>query len=52
MLIGSLYVLGDLLKVLDVEGDGKLLHTTYGELCPPLGIHRLKVLAFHYVLLI
>lgn len=34
---------GDLLKVLDVEGDDKLLQTTYGELHPPLGTHRLKV---------
>lgn len=34
---------GDLLAVLDVSTDDKVLPTTYGHLRPPLGIHRLKV---------
>ena len=36
---------GDLLAVLDVSKDEKMLPTTYGRLQPPLGIHRLKVRA-------
>ena len=28
---------------LDVSGDSRVLATTYGQLEPPLGIHRLKV---------
>ncbi|KAB2089137.1 hypothetical protein ES319_A03G041300v1 [Gossypium barbadense] len=35
--------LGDLLMLLNVLSDEKLLPTTYGELRPPLGKHRLKV---------
>ncbi|KAG7010632.1 Serine/threonine-protein phosphatase 6 regulatory subunit 3 [Cucurbita argyrosperma subsp. argyrosperma] len=35
--------LGDLLKLLTVSSDDKVLPTTYGELRPPLGKHRLKV---------
>lgn len=40
---GMLQRLGDLLTVLDVSTDEKVLPTTYGQLHPPLGIHRLKV---------
>ncbi|URE03415.1 serine threonine-protein phosphatase 6 regulatory subunit [Musa troglodytarum] len=35
--------LDDLLKVLNVSSDVTTLPTTYGELHPPLGRHRLKV---------
>lgn len=34
---------GDLLKLLNVSLDEKVLPTTYGQLKPPLGKHRLKV---------
>lgn len=34
---------GDLLMLLTVASDSKVLPTTYGELRPPLGKHRLKV---------
>lgn len=34
---------GDLLMLLNVSSDEKILPTTYGELKPPLGKHRLKV---------
>ncbi|MCO5560553.1 hypothetical protein L7F22_014168 [Adiantum nelumboides] len=34
--------IGDLLQLLDVQPDEKLLPTTYGKLRPPLGSHRLK----------
>lgn len=34
---------GDLLMLLNVLSDEKILPTTYGELKPPLGKHRLKV---------
>ena len=37
---------GDLLKLLDVSSDENTLPTTYGELCPPLGKHWLKILEF------
>ncbi|XP_022985688.1 serine/threonine-protein phosphatase 6 regulatory subunit 3-like isoform X1 [Cucurbita maxima] len=43
--------LGDLLKLLTVSLDDKVLPTTYGELRPPLGKHRLKVVEFISVLL-
>ncbi|XP_028808034.1 serine/threonine-protein phosphatase 6 regulatory subunit 3 isoform X2 [Neltuma alba] len=43
--------LGDLLMVLNVSTDDKLLPTTYGELRPPLGKHRLKIVEFIAVLL-
>ncbi|GAA0153833.1 phosphatase modulator [Lithospermum erythrorhizon] len=43
--------LGDLLKLLNVSADEKVLHTTYGELRPPLGKHRLKIVEFIAVLL-
>lgn len=36
-------VTGGLLKLLNVEADERILPTTYGELRPPLGTHRLKV---------
>jgi serine/threonine-protein phosphatase 6 regulatory subunit 3 len=48
---GMLHRLGDLLKVLDVSTDGNILATTYGQLQPPLGIHRLKIVEFIAVLL-
>ncbi|XP_050234281.1 uncharacterized protein LOC126682588 isoform X2 [Mercurialis annua] len=43
--------LGDLLVLLNVSSDEKLLPTTYGELKPPLGKHRLKIVEFIAVLL-
>jgi serine/threonine-protein phosphatase 6 regulatory subunit 3 len=46
---GMLQRLGDLLKVLDVSADDKVLFTTYGQLQPPLGIHRLKVNLYSFI---
>jgi serine/threonine-protein phosphatase 6 regulatory subunit 3 len=46
--VGMLQRLGDLLKVLDVSTDDTVLPTTYGQLHPPLGIHRLKVSVLDY----
>ncbi|GMI81854.1 hypothetical protein like AT1G07990 [Hibiscus trionum] len=43
--------LGDLLMLLNVSSDGKIFPTTYGELRPPLGKHRLKIVEFIAVLL-
>ncbi|OVA10131.1 SIT4 phosphatase-associated protein family [Macleaya cordata] len=43
--------LGDLLMLLNVCSDDKVLPTTYGELRPPLGKHRLKTVEFIAVLL-
>ncbi|XP_016575336.1 serine/threonine-protein phosphatase 6 regulatory subunit 3 isoform X2 [Capsicum annuum] len=43
--------LGDLVKLLNVTSDEKILPTTYGELRPPLGKHRLKIVEFISVLL-
>ncbi|KAF3679971.1 serine/threonine-protein phosphatase 6 regulatory subunit 3 isoform X1 [Capsicum chacoense] len=43
--------LGDLLKLLNISSDDKILPTTYGELRPPLGKHRLKIVEFISVLL-
>ncbi|XP_071690355.1 uncharacterized protein [Rutidosis leptorrhynchoides] len=43
--------LGDLLKLLNVSLDEKVLPTTYGQLTPPLGKHRLKIVEFISVLL-
>ncbi|KAG8655250.1 serine/threonine-protein phosphatase 6 regulatory subunit 3 isoform X2 [Manihot esculenta] len=43
--------LGDLLMLLNVLSDDKILPTTYGELKPPLGKHRLKIVEFIAVLL-
>ncbi|CAJ1979295.1 unnamed protein product [Sphenostylis stenocarpa] len=43
--------LGELLVLLDVSSDSKVLPTTYGELRPPLGKHRLKTVEFIAVLL-
>lgn len=37
------FCVGDLLKLLNLSLDEKILPTTYGELRPPLGKHRLKV---------
>lgn len=37
------YGTGDLLMLLNVSSDEAVLPTTYGELRPPLGKHRLKV---------
>lgn len=48
---GMLQRLGDLLKLLDVSSDENILPTTYGELRPPLGKHRLKIVEFIAVLL-
>ncbi|MBA0584575.1 hypothetical protein Gorai_015380, partial [Gossypium raimondii] len=41
----------DLLMLLNVSSDEKILPTTYGELRPPLGKHRLKIVEFIAVLL-
>ncbi|CAN4098913.1 unnamed protein product [Withania somnifera] len=43
--------LGNLLKLLNVSSDDKILPTAYGELRPPLGKHRLKIVEFISVLL-
>ncbi|CAI0453005.1 unnamed protein product [Linum tenue] len=43
--------LGDLLQLLNVSSDEKILPTTYGQLKPPLGKHRLKIVEFIAVLL-
>ncbi|KAL0723710.1 hypothetical protein Bca4012_038309 [Brassica carinata] len=43
--------LSDLLMLLNVASDSTVLPTTYGELRPPLGKHRLKVVEFIAVLL-
>ncbi|CAH8361260.1 unnamed protein product [Eruca vesicaria subsp. sativa] len=43
--------LGDMLMLLSVTSDSKVLPTTYGELRPPLGKHRLKIVEFIAVLL-
>ncbi|KAE8710890.1 serine/threonine-protein phosphatase 6 regulatory subunit 3-like isoform X2 [Hibiscus syriacus] len=43
--------LGELLILLNVSSDEKILPTTYGELRPPLGKHRLKIVEFIAVLL-
>ncbi|XP_031100022.1 serine/threonine-protein phosphatase 6 regulatory subunit 3-like isoform X2 [Ipomoea triloba] len=43
--------LGALLMLLNVSSDEKILPTTYGELRPPLGKHRLKTVEFISVLL-
>ncbi|XP_031401300.1 serine/threonine-protein phosphatase 6 regulatory subunit 3-like isoform X2 [Punica granatum] len=43
--------LGHLLKLLSVSSDQKMLPTTYGELRPPLGKHRLKIVEFIAVLM-
>ncbi|CAI9268493.1 unnamed protein product [Lactuca saligna] len=43
--------LSDLLKLLNVSLDEKVLPTTYGQLKPPLGKHRLKIVEFIAVLL-
>ncbi|KAL2984156.1 hypothetical protein AAZX31_12G072800 [Glycine max] len=43
--------LGEFLVLLDLSSDNKVLPTTYGELRPPLGKHRLKIVEFIAVLL-
>ncbi|KAJ8751607.1 hypothetical protein K2173_016858 [Erythroxylum novogranatense] len=43
--------LGDLVMLLTVVSDEKVLPTTYGELKPPLGKHRLKIVEFIAVLM-
>ncbi|KAL1201932.1 hypothetical protein V5N11_014890 [Cardamine amara subsp. amara] len=43
--------LSDLLRLLTVASDSTVLSTTYGELRPPLGKHRLKIVEFIAVLL-
>ncbi|KAF3493777.1 hypothetical protein DY000_02058063 [Brassica cretica] len=43
--------LGELLMLLSVASDSTVLPTTYGELRPPLGKHRLKIVEFVAVLL-
>ncbi|TVU01949.1 hypothetical protein EJB05_52598 [Eragrostis curvula] len=48
---GMLESLGDLLKLLDITSSENVLPTTYGNLRPPLGKHRLKIVEFISVLL-
>ncbi|KAJ7296962.1 hypothetical protein O6H91_03G067900 [Diphasiastrum complanatum] len=48
---GMLQRFGDLLRLLDVSVDDRVLPTTYGELRPPFGINRLKIVEFVAVLL-
>ncbi|GJP34040.1 hypothetical protein CLOM_g18513 [Closterium sp. NIES-68] len=48
---GMVQRLGELIAILDLSNDDKVLPTTYGELRPPLGIHRLKIVEFIGVLL-
>lgn len=43
--------LGELIILLNVSSDEKMLPTTYGELRPPLRKHRLKIVEFIAVLL-
>ncbi|KAK6138098.1 hypothetical protein DH2020_028162 [Rehmannia glutinosa] len=43
--------LGELLMLLNVSSDENILPTTYGQLRPPLGKHRLKIVEFLAVLL-
>ncbi|KAI4368771.1 hypothetical protein MLD38_017286 [Melastoma candidum] len=43
--------LGELLKRLNLSSDQTALPTTYGELHPPLGKHRLKIVEFIAVLM-
>ncbi|CAA7017803.1 unnamed protein product [Microthlaspi erraticum] len=43
--------LGDMLVLLSVASDNKVLPTSYGELRPPLGKHRLKIVEFIAVML-
>ncbi|KAJ0967624.1 hypothetical protein J5N97_024541 [Dioscorea zingiberensis] len=43
--------LGDLLNILNVSREENILPTTYGELRPPFGKHRLKIVEFISVLL-
>ncbi|CAA7030967.1 unnamed protein product [Microthlaspi erraticum] len=43
--------LGDFVALLNVTTDEKVLPTTYGQLRPPLGSHRLKIVEFIAVLL-
>ncbi len=49
LIVGWGTMTGDLLKVLDVSAEDKVLFTTYGQLQPPLGIHRLKVNLYSYI---
>ncbi|CAL9075785.1 unnamed protein product [Musa textilis] len=48
---GMLGRLGDLLKLLDITSSDSDLPTTYGQLQPPLGKQRLKIVEFISVLL-
>ncbi|KAK1277769.1 hypothetical protein QJS04_geneDACA022169 [Acorus gramineus] len=48
---GMLESLGDLLSLLDVSSSEVVLPTTYGNLKPPLGKHRLKIVEFISVLI-
>ncbi|CAH2065371.1 unnamed protein product [Thlaspi arvense] len=43
--------LGDFVALLNVTSDEKILPTTYGQLRPPLGSHRLKIVEFIAILL-
>ncbi|KAL0284072.1 UNVERIFIED_CONTAM: Serine/threonine-protein phosphatase 6 regulatory subunit [Sesamum angustifolium] len=49
--ICALSIRCELLILLNVSSDEKILPTTYGELRPPLGKHRLKIVEFLAVLL-
>ncbi|KAH0903293.1 hypothetical protein HID58_042796, partial [Brassica napus] len=43
--------LGDFVKLLNATSDEKVLPITYGQLRPPLGSHRLKIVEFIAILL-
>ncbi|KAL2524406.1 SIT4 phosphatase-associated family protein [Abeliophyllum distichum] len=47
---GMLESLGNILKLLDLSSEDRVLLTTYGKLQPPLGKHRLKIIEFISVL--
>ncbi|EYU43237.1 hypothetical protein ABFS82_08G126700 [Erythranthe guttata] len=47
---GILESLGELLKLLDLSSEDRVLLTSYGKLQPPLGKHRLKIIEFISVL--
>ncbi|KAL0689636.1 hypothetical protein Bca4012_089314 [Brassica carinata] len=44
-------ILGDFVKLLNATSDEKVLPITYGQLRPPLGSHRLKIVEFIAILL-
>ncbi|KAL0757944.1 hypothetical protein Bca101_095612 [Brassica carinata] len=51
LIFAALFGVCELLMLLSVASDSTVLPTTYGELRPPLGKHRLKIVEFIAVLL-